>query len=87
MAIQSCDKLSKLLKLVVSVCPNVNLAPLFSNGCFQISAKWGPDLRFIVEANIERPRRSQVINLMNRTRTIQPRVKYQVKYQVIAEFF
>ena len=78
------DKLSELLKLIV--CPNVNLAHLFSNGCIQISAKRGPDLRFIAEANIERsspkPRQSRVINLINRTQAIRPRVKNRVKYQV-----
>ena len=52
----------------------------------QISAEWGPNSKFVVEANIVRlslkPRRSWVINLMNQTRITRTRVEYQVEYRV-----
>ena len=48
----------------------------------KISAKRGPDSRFVVEANIAwsspKLRQSRAINLMNRTRVTRPRVEYNI---------
>ena len=58
-------------------------------GMNQISAKQGPDLRFIVEANTKavEPKlsRSRIVKLMDQGPVTRPWVQYQVFSQVIVQ--
>ena len=61
---------------------------------YQISAKQGPDLRFVVKVNTKsqwpKSSLSQIVKFMDRGWVTRPwveyRVKYQVEYWILGEF-
>ena len=58
----------------------------FEMTAYQISAKWGPDSRFVVKANTRsrQPKSSRgcIVKLMDQGQVTRPRVEYRVQYWV-----
>ena len=80
------EKYLRSSKTFISPCNN---RPEYFEHTFseQISAKWGPDSKFVVKANTKswwpKSSRSRIVKLMDQGQVTQPQVEYWVEYRIL----